>query len=185
MPRKSLRFKLEQLLLLSNDADVAGRAATAPTWASSSHGNDCDDFNDDNDDDYGGNDDEFFHQSEKKLLISFVLMVIVSTGNKFSEAAGHTHVQLSQFDEPDTEVSPACCCVRLSSLVAPPLFIPHILIRVPLVAWPPDQKNTLHENKNDSFVYAPLCFAHILSVGGYGLLGGASCRRTPNSPPKP
>jgi hypothetical protein len=38
---------------------------------------------------------------------------------------------------------------------------------------PVTKKNTLHENKNDSFVYVPLCFAYILPVGQYGLLGGA------------
>ena len=38
---------------------------------------------------------------------------------------------------------------------------------------PATKKTTLQENKNDSFVYAPLCFTYILPVGRYGLLGGA------------
>ena len=38
---------------------------------------------------------------------------------------------------------------------------------------PATKKTTLHKNKNDSFMYAPLCFAYILPVGRYGLLGGA------------
>ena len=38
---------------------------------------------------------------------------------------------------------------------------------------PATVKTTLHENENDSFVYAPLCFAYILPVGRYGLLDGA------------
>ena len=104
-------FKLEQSSSFSDDADIAGRAATATTWASSSRGDNCDEFDNDDDDDNDGNDVEFFHkiandrptpsstavaaatvatvddsggsqQSEKKLLISFVLMVIVGTGNK-------------------------------------------------------------------------------------------------------
>jgi hypothetical protein len=37
---------------------------------------------------------------------------------------------------------------------------------------PATKKPTLHENGNDSFVYAPLCFVYILSVGRYDLLGG-------------
>ena len=111
MPLESLRFELEQSSSLSDNADVAGRAATVTTWASFSRGNDCNKFDDDNDNDDGGNDDEFFHkianygpapsstaaaaataatdddngdsqQSKKKLLISFVLMVIVGTRNK-------------------------------------------------------------------------------------------------------
>ena len=60
MPPESLRFKLEQSSLLSNGANVAGRAATATTWASSSRRDNCDKFDDDDDDDDGGNDDEFF-----------------------------------------------------------------------------------------------------------------------------
>ena len=97
MPPESLRFELEQWLSLSDDADFAGRANTATTWASSSRGDDCDKFDNDNDVD---NDDEFFHEianygpapsltvaaaataatndgggssqrSEKKLLLSF------------------------------------------------------------------------------------------------------------------
>ncbi len=111
MPPESLRFELEQSSSLSDDADVAGRAATATTWASSSRGDNCNEFDNDDDDDNGGNDVEFIHeianygpapsltavaattaatdddgggsrQSEKKLLISFVLMIIVGTGNK-------------------------------------------------------------------------------------------------------
>jgi hypothetical protein len=70
-------------------------------------------------------------------------------------------------------VSSACCLVCLSSLAAPPLFIPRILICVPSVARPHDQKTTLHENENDSFVYVPLYFVYILPVGQYGLLGSA------------
>ena len=91
---------------MSDDANVAGRAAMATTWESSPRGNNCDEFDNDNDNDNGGNDDKFFHeianhgpapsstaapattaatdndssrsqQSEKNLLISFVLMVIV------------------------------------------------------------------------------------------------------------
>ena len=38
---------------------------------------------------------------------------------------------------------------------------------------PATKKTTLHENENDSFMYAPLCFAYILPVGRYGLLGSA------------
>ena len=38
---------------------------------------------------------------------------------------------------------------------------------------PATKKPILHENENDSFVYAPLCFAYILPVGRYCLLGGA------------
>ena len=38
---------------------------------------------------------------------------------------------------------------------------------------PRPKKTTLHKNENDSFVYVPLCFAYILPVGRYGLLGGA------------
>ena len=108
---ESLRFELEQSSLSSDNTKIAGRAATATTWASSSRGDDCDKFNDDNNDDDGGNDNEFFHEianyypapslmvaaaatastdndgggsrrSEKKLLVSFVLMVIVGTRNK-------------------------------------------------------------------------------------------------------
>ena len=56
MPPESLRFKLEQSLLLSDNAEVAGRAAMATTWASSFCGDD------DKDDDDGGDDDEFFHE---------------------------------------------------------------------------------------------------------------------------
>jgi hypothetical protein len=111
MPPESLRFELEQSSLLSDDTNIAGRAATATTWASSSRVDYCDNFGDDEDNDDGGDDDEFFHEianyglapsstaaaaataatdnngggsrrSEKKLLISFVLMVIVGTGNK-------------------------------------------------------------------------------------------------------
>ncbi len=96
---------------MSNNANVAGRAAMATTWASSYRGDDWDKFDNDNDDDNGGNDDEFFHKianygpalsstavaapsaatnnndggsrpSKKNLLISFVLMVIVGTGKK-------------------------------------------------------------------------------------------------------
>ncbi len=53
MPPENLRFKLEQSLLLSDDADVIGRAP----W------DDCDKFdNDDNNDNDGGDDDEFFHE---------------------------------------------------------------------------------------------------------------------------
>ena len=59
---ESLRFELEQSPSLSDDADIAGRAATATTWASSSCGDDCDKFDNDDNDDDGGNDDEFFHE---------------------------------------------------------------------------------------------------------------------------
>ena len=62
MPLESLRFRLEQSLSLSNDANVASIAATATTWASSSCGDDCNKFDDDNDEDDGGNDNEFFHK---------------------------------------------------------------------------------------------------------------------------
>ena len=67
MPPESLRFELEQSSLLSDDADVAGRATTATTWASSSRGNDCDkfdddEFDDDDDDNDDNDDDEFFHE---------------------------------------------------------------------------------------------------------------------------
>ena len=62
MPPESLRFKLEQSSLLSDDANVAGRAAMATTWASSFCGDDCNKFDDDKDDDDGGDDDEFFHE---------------------------------------------------------------------------------------------------------------------------
>ena len=62
MPLESLRFELEQSSSLSDDADVAGRAATATTWASSFRGVDCDKFDDDDDNDDGGNDDKFFHE---------------------------------------------------------------------------------------------------------------------------
>ncbi len=111
MPPESLRFELEQSSLLFDDANIAGRAATATIWASSSRGDGCDKFDNDNKDDDGSNDDEFFHkianyspapslmaaaavtvatddnsggsrQSEKNLLISFVLMVIAGTGKK-------------------------------------------------------------------------------------------------------
>ena len=37
---------------------------------------------------------------------------------------------------------------------------------------PATKKTTLHKNKNDSFVYIPICLAYILPVGQYGLLGG-------------
>ena len=62
MPPESLRFELEQSSSLSDDANVAGRAATATTWASSSRGNDCHEFDDDTNDDDGGDDDDFFHE---------------------------------------------------------------------------------------------------------------------------
>ena len=62
MPPESLRFKLDQSSTLSDNADIAGRAATATTWASSSRGDNCDKFNNDDDDDDGGDDDEFFHE---------------------------------------------------------------------------------------------------------------------------
>ena len=96
---------------MSDEAHVTGRAAMATTWASFSRGDDYDEFDDDDNDDNGDNDDKFFHeianygpapsstaaaaataatddeddgslQSEKNLLISFVLMIIVGTGNK-------------------------------------------------------------------------------------------------------
>ncbi len=60
MPPESLRFKLEQSSLLSNGADIAGRAATATTWASSSRGDNCNKFDSDDDNDNGGYGDEFF-----------------------------------------------------------------------------------------------------------------------------
>ncbi len=47
---------------MSDDADIAGRAATATTWASYSRGDDCDEFDDDDNDNNGGNDDKFFHE---------------------------------------------------------------------------------------------------------------------------
>jgi hypothetical protein len=53
---------LEQSLLLSEDTNVAGRAATATTWASSSRKDNCDEFDDDNNDDGGGDDNKFFHE---------------------------------------------------------------------------------------------------------------------------
>ena len=62
---ESLRFELEQSSLSSDDTKIAGRAATATTWASSSRGDDCDEFNDDDDDDDddgGGDDDKFFRE---------------------------------------------------------------------------------------------------------------------------
>ena len=62
MPPESLRFELEQPSLLSGNADVRGRVATATTWASSSRGNDCDEFDNDYNDDKGGDDDKFFHE---------------------------------------------------------------------------------------------------------------------------
>ena len=62
MPPESLRFKLEQSLLLYDDTNVAGRATPATTWASSSRGDDCNEFDDDDDNDNGGNDNEFFHK---------------------------------------------------------------------------------------------------------------------------
>ena len=62
MPPESLRFELEQLSSLSDDAYVAGRAATATTWASSSRSNDCDKFDNDDNDDESGNDNEFFNE---------------------------------------------------------------------------------------------------------------------------
>ena len=62
MPPESLRFKLEQSSLLSDNANIAGRAAMATTWASSSRGDDCKEFDNDDDNDDGGNDDEFFHE---------------------------------------------------------------------------------------------------------------------------
>ena len=59
---ESLMFKLEQSSSFSDDADIAGRAATATTWASSSRGDNCDKFNNDDYDDDGDNDDEFFQE---------------------------------------------------------------------------------------------------------------------------
>ena len=59
---ESLRFELEQLSSMSNDAHVAGRASTTTTWASSSRGDNCNEFDDVNNDDDGSNDDKFFHE---------------------------------------------------------------------------------------------------------------------------
>ena len=54
-----LRFKLEQLSLSSNKANIAVRAITTTTWASSSCGDDVK-FKE-NDDDSGNKNDKFFH----------------------------------------------------------------------------------------------------------------------------
>ena len=62
MSPESLRFEFEQSSSLSDDADVAGRAATATTWAFPSRNNKCDEFDNDSNDNNGSDDDKFFHK---------------------------------------------------------------------------------------------------------------------------
>ncbi len=88
MPPESLRFELEQSSLLSDNANVAGRASMATTWSSSSRGDGCNKFDNDDNDDDSGNDNESFHKIANYGPAPFSMVAAAATAATYDDGGG-------------------------------------------------------------------------------------------------